>query len=114
LTDGYRWSFGGNRLQIKAEAHLLADVDAALVKVAHIGSRPNGSLKSLRAKQDLLHLLLDNEQNRLIVWLFPLQPAPTHLLSSRSAGKTPPDVCVRSSILARNQANCTRISCLHF
>ncbi|KAH0559535.1 hypothetical protein GP486_003947 [Trichoglossum hirsutum] len=83
-----RWSFGGNRLQIKAEAHLLADVDAALAKVAYIGSRPSGSLKSLRAKQDLLHLLLDNEQSRLIVWLFPLQSAPTNLLSSRSAGKT--------------------------
>lgn len=97
-------------MQIKAEAHLLADVDAALAKVAYIGSRPSGTLKSLRAKQDLLHLLLDNEQGRLIVWLFPLQSAPTHLLSSRSAGKTLADVCVFSAYLLEAKLTTTEYS----
>ena|SRR5438046_563514 len=71
LTE-YRWSFGGNRLQIKAETHLLADVEVALRHVAHIGAQPTRTLKSLKAKDDLLIALLDNEATRLIVWLFPL------------------------------------------
>jgi phosphatidylinositol 4-kinase len=80
LTQG-RWSFGGNRLQIKAETHVLADVQANLDAMAKtviagdIGSK-------LKAKQDLLSLLISNEQSRLLVWLFPLDHAKKHHFSS--------------------------------
>ncbi|TAQ88857.1 hypothetical protein B7494_g2821 [Chlorociboria aeruginascens] len=67
-----RWSFGGNRLQLKAETHLLTDVSASLRLVAITGSKPTALLKSLQAKEDLLYLLIDSELLRLIVWLYPL------------------------------------------
>lgn len=66
-----RWSFGGNRLQLKAEAHLLADVALALQNVAQRGSKlPH--LRPLTEKQDLLQALLASEQARLMVWLYPM------------------------------------------
>ena len=67
-----RWSFGGNRLQIKAEVHLLADVERALHDVSHVGSTASMAAQRLRLKQELLLILLDNEQIRLNVWLSPL------------------------------------------
>ncbi|KZF26893.1 phosphatidylinositol 4-kinase [Xylona heveae TC161] len=83
------WSFGGNRLQIKAETHLLADVEAALRNVVHLPSGTSLSLKSLQSKQELLEILLDNEQTRLIVWLFPLDHERRHYFSSRNPAKAP-------------------------
>lgn len=67
-----RWSFGGNRLQIKAETHLITDVLNALKLVQHIGSRALGALAALQQKSELLSMLLADEQTRLLVWLFPL------------------------------------------
>ncbi|KAI9841455.1 MAG: phosphatidylinositol-4- kinase [Sclerophora amabilis] len=84
-----RWSFGGNRLQIKAETHLLADVVAALQTVASIGSEAGYNLNPLQAKQDLLLMLLENEQTRLMVWLFPLDHDRRQYFSSTNAGKAP-------------------------
>ncbi|KAI9887006.1 MAG: phosphatidylinositol-4- kinase [Watsoniomyces obsoletus] len=81
-----RWSFGGNRLQVKAETHILAGLESELQKVAHIGLHSTGFLKSLRAKQELLQLLLDDEQSRLIVWLFPLEHSKRHYFGTRRAG----------------------------
>jgi phosphatidylinositol 4-kinase len=72
FSAGLKWSFGGNRLQIKAEYFLLGDLQAALEKVAHIGRDTISSRKSLQSKQDLLSILLASEQTRLIVWLYPL------------------------------------------
>ncbi len=91
-ADFGRWSFGGNRLQVKAETHILAGLESELQKVAHIGLQPTGSLRSLRPKQDLLQLLLDDEQSRLIVWLFPLEHSKRHYFGTKRAG--PSEVCV--------------------
>lgn len=87
-----RWSFGGNRLQIKAEIRLMADVDAALLAVSYIGSKAEGDFQPLTAKQELLHTLLENEQMRLLVWLYPLDHGARHVVPSRHSGRTPQEV----------------------
>lgn len=85
-----RWSFGGNRLQIKAETHVLADVQTQLEAVGKAVSGAEISPK-LKAKQDLLSLLIANEQMRLTVWLFPLDNK-KHRFSSGSQSNTLSDV----------------------
>lgn len=92
-----RWSFGGNRLQIKAEVRLMADVDAALRAVSSIFSRPNGKLPTLAQKQELLSLLLENEQMRLVVWLYPLDHGSRHFFSFDS-GSIPSDATLCSLV----------------
>jgi phosphatidylinositol 4-kinase len=87
-----RWSFGGNRLQIKAETHLLADLQLALEKVVHVGFSSSGSKKSLNAKQELLSLLVASEQTRLMVWLFPLDYDKKHHFTSSQHSRPPTDV----------------------
>jgi phosphatidylinositol 4-kinase len=82
-----RWSFGGNRLQVKAEAHLLQDVANLLNSIAMIG----GQSKSLILKQDLLLLLLENEQYRLATWLYPLEHSRRHHLLPSYSAKPPTD-----------------------
>lgn len=67
------WSFGGNRLQIKAEVSILADVVSALSMTEHIGSITSKTRQSLQRKQELFRLLVENERTRLSVWLFPLE-----------------------------------------
>lgn len=89
-----RWSFGGNRLQIKAETRLLADVDSALRAVALVGSKTVGVCQTLTTKQDLLQLLLENEQLRLVVWLYPLDYGRRHIFSSAHSGRLPSDVSI--------------------
>jgi phosphatidylinositol 4-kinase len=81
------WSFGGNRLQLKAETRLLADVSEALHNVRMIGDKATPLMKSLQAKESLLHVLIDSEQQRLAVWLYPLtEPRETY-----SSGAKPTD-----------------------
>lgn len=89
LIGDHRWSFGGNRLQIKAEARLITDVEIALRAVAPIGHQTVGTLYSLGSKQDLLLLLLDNEKMHLEVWLYPLDHERRHLFISGHASKAP-------------------------
>ena|ERR1700761_7238109 len=72
-SNNNRWSYGGNRLQVQAETHLLEDVLRALESVRPIGVDVNGSMKSLLSKHETLAILLSNEQNRLHVWLYPLE-----------------------------------------
>lgn len=67
-----RWSFGSSILQLKTEIRLLTEVLAALKVVSFIGAHSVGNVKSLQAKEQLLHLLLENEQARLVVWVNPL------------------------------------------
>ncbi|KAI9759442.1 MAG: phosphatidylinositol-4- kinase [Chaenotheca gracillima] len=93
-----RWSYGGNRLQIKAETHLLADVIAALQSVASIGSESSQISKATEGKQDLLLMLLENEQTRLIVWLFPMDHDKRQHFASAGAGKTPSDVALSAVV----------------
>lgn len=94
-----RWSFGGNRLQIKAEIRVMADVDAALRAISYIGFKAEGDLQPLKAKQELLHTLLENEQIRLLVWLYPLDHGVRHILPSRHLGRTPQEVSLADSTL---------------
>ena len=91
-ANHHRWSFGGNRLQIKAETHLLADVHANFQATSSIGEKTSGSLKSLVGKQELLLNLLKDEQTRLMVWLFPLDFESKHLFLSKQHSLTPTDV----------------------
>ncbi|KAL4781156.1 hypothetical protein BJX76DRAFT_22776 [Aspergillus varians] len=73
-----RWSFGGNRLQLKAEDKILSDVVTALAKVSYVGCNTRWPYTSLQVKQDLLQVLLENERSRLKVWLLPLEPDRKH------------------------------------
>jgi phosphatidylinositol 4-kinase len=87
-TNVTRWSFGGNRLQIKAETHVLADVQSLLQAVTHVGNKAEGPLKSLQGKQELLSLLVASEQTRLMVWLFPLDYERKHHFTSGQHSRT--------------------------
>ncbi|GAB1191470.1 hypothetical protein APSETT444_000649 [Aspergillus pseudonomiae] len=82
-----RWSFGGNRLQIKAEDKVLSDVVSALVNVSNVACHTLGSYRSLQAKQDLLHTLLENERSRLKVWLYPLDQERKHYMPQSSGNR---------------------------
>ncbi|KAL4880003.1 hypothetical protein BJY04DRAFT_192115 [Aspergillus karnatakaensis] len=82
-----RWSFGGNRLQLKAEDKILSDVVTALGKVSNVGCNTRWPYTSLQAKQDLLQVLLENERARLKVWLFPLDPDRKHNISQSPLSK---------------------------
>ncbi|BCR87686.1 1-phosphatidylinositol 4-kinase STT4 [Aspergillus chevalieri] len=82
-----RWSFGGNRLQLKAEDKILDDVASALKNVAGIAGQTHGPYKSLHAKQELLQMFIENERSRLKVWLYPLEPERKHFMGPASGGK---------------------------
>jgi phosphatidylinositol 4-kinase len=82
------WSFGGNRLQIKAETHVLSDVQSYLDVVSKASGAELTTMKSLQGKQELLSLLLANEQTRLMVWLFPLDYQKKHHFTSGQHSKT--------------------------
>ncbi|KAM0496772.1 hypothetical protein ACHAP9_002162 [Verticillium nonalfalfae] len=82
-----RWSFGSNILQLKTELRLLSDVVVSLKQVDAIGAQAGGNLKSLKAKTQLLLLLIENEHTRLSVWVHPLEPHKAHTLS-HAAPKT--------------------------
>lgn len=89
---------GGNRLQIKAEDRLLGDVETSLKNLANLGSTNVGPRKSLKSKQELLQILIDNERMRLRVWLFPLEGDRKSYMSS-FGGKSQPDVSILSPLL---------------
>ena len=77
------WSFGGNRLQIKAEVQVLTGILSSLQRlsaISYVGSR-----KSLQSKRELLQLLLENERSRLSVWLFPLDHEGKHDRAAETA-----------------------------
>ena len=91
-----RWSFGGNRLQIKAEVRLMSDVDSALRAASSVFTETNGGLQSLAAKQDLLHTLIEDERTRLAVWLCPLDHERKHILNSGASNRVPLEGLVSS------------------
>jgi phosphatidylinositol 4-kinase len=96
------WSFGGNRLQLKAEVRLLADVSTALQAVAKIVQKPATFSHPLQAKESLLQTLIDSERSRLNVWLYPLSDS--HVPSRSQATKSPSEVslCIFCLIPAPN------------
>ncbi|KAG9244575.1 phosphatidylinositol 4-kinase-like protein [Calycina marina] len=81
-----RWSFGGNRIQLLAEVRLLGDVSAALKDVPALGQNPTPFLRELLKKENLLVALIESEQTRLSVWLFPMSEPPRdiHLVNHGS------------------------------
>lgn len=89
IADIHRYSFGGNRLQTKAETHLLADVANALQAVRNIGPENTKEASVRRKRQELLQILLANEQTRLLVWLFPLDHSKRHFFASGQHNQTP-------------------------
>lgn len=101
-----QWSFGGNRLQIKAETHVLADVQAQIDAIGKVTTAVDIGAK-LKAKQDLLSLLVSNELSRLTVWLFPLDGKKNHLISGRQ-GNTLPDV---SLLFQKTQCKLISLGC---
>lgn len=66
----------------------MEDVYVALRAVSSTGLTTTGTLRSLGSKQELLLALLDNEQMRLEVWLYPLDHERRHLLPSLHLSKT--------------------------
>ena len=91
-----RWSFGGNRLQIRAEVGLIADVRTSLQKVSSLFAKSMATLQSLATKQELLLLLVEDELMRLVVWLYPLDHEKRHLFSPGHSGKGPSDATLFS------------------
>lgn len=81
-TDLCRWSFGSDRLQVKAEIQILMEVESVIQSGIAMESTPASLQKALQEKQDLVLLLLKSEQARLMVWLYPLEHnRKYHLLS---------------------------------
>jgi len=66
------WSFGGNRMQIKAEISVLQDVLALLQTVKQPTFTSAVTRKDPHQKHDLLESLIHSEITRLNVWLTPL------------------------------------------
>lgn len=91
-ADLSRWSIGGNRLQIKAETHILSDIQSHLDTLSKSTTALEGPLKSPKSKQDLLSVLISNEQTRLMVWLFPLDYSKKHHFTSGQHSKPLTDV----------------------
>lgn len=85
-----KWSFGSNILQIKTEIRLITDVINAVKAVGFIGAHSVGTFRSLQAlqsKEQLLLLLLENEQSRLTVWVYPLSEPPQRPSTLVHSGK---------------------------
>ena len=94
-----RWSYGGNRLQVKTEDKILSEIDAMLRSTSSLGLTAPGSRASLEAKQQLLLILIENERARLKVWLSPLEVGRKSYLSSDSGHRAPSEATV--SVLLR-------------
>nr|POE63302.1 phosphatidylinositol 4-kinase stt4 [Quercus suber] len=67
-----RWSFGSNRLQVRAEVKILSDVINNLVSTDTSTLRNTRPQIALLPKQELLVHLLRQESERLAVWITPL------------------------------------------
>jgi len=74
-----RWSFGSNKIQMKAELRLLAQVAHALQSVTTISAKSVAARQSLHAKQELLTVLLQSETSNLNVWLYPTDSEGSHV-----------------------------------
>ena len=83
-----RWSFGSNLLQMKTELRLLTDISVALKKVSFIGSHSVDNYKSMQSKEKLLNILLESEQARLNVWVYPLSEPARAAMASPHHSKT--------------------------
>ncbi|KAK4615299.1 Phosphatidylinositol 4-kinase STT4 [Fulvia fulva] len=66
-----KWSFGSNKLQVKAEVKLLNDVTAEFRTLAEVGAKSSRALASLQQRQDLLLQLIAHDIGRLQIWTNP-------------------------------------------
>ena len=80
FANSPRWSFGSNKLQLKAEVKVLHDVRETLKAISSTGSQNARSLASLQRKQELLETLLAHEMGKLGVWINPLGNAARSVL----------------------------------
>lgn len=80
----------------------MADVEVALRAVSSLFAKTLVTLQSLATKQELLLLLLEDEQMRLIVWLYPLDHERRHIFSSAQSSRVPSDVGIVSSTSNEN------------
>ena len=78
------WSFGGNKLQMKAEVKIMADILVALNVTRNYGSATTASRRSLLPKQELYESLVQNEMDRLTVWLYTLEHTSGHDASNEA------------------------------
>ncbi|SMY25819.1 unnamed protein product [Zymoseptoria tritici ST99CH_1A5] len=83
LSGGLSWfatapkySYGSNRLQMRAEKKLLMDVSPTIDDLGGVGEKATKALPSLRQKAALLSQLLTHEIGRLTVWIAPLAQEP--------------------------------------
>lgn len=97
-----RWSYGGNKLQVKAEVQVMSDVILAVQAVASMGSRVVAPMQPLQAKQDLLLHLLQNEITRLNVWLSPLGQDTPHAAYGQQGKANEVSVFVLSGFVMTN------------
>jgi len=102
-----RWSFGGNRLQLKSETKLLGEVSNALRNVQLIADKITPQLKSLQAKESLLQALIESELIRLNVWLHPVNDS-REAYASAQAAKGPTEVTHIHYNCCFQVANCIR------
>ncbi|KAG8624207.1 hypothetical protein KVT40_009183 [Elsinoe batatas] len=87
-----RWSFGGNKLQVKAELKLLADSIAAIENFATVNASSSSARRSLQQRQELLLVLIRSEIYRLGVWLTPLDSGNTNVLHVHHGAKAAENV----------------------
>ncbi|KAI5291115.1 phosphatidylinositol-4- kinase [Ascosphaera aggregata] len=80
------WSFGGNRIQLKAEEVILGTIDEHLLNLSWSGLPGTGVMQSLSSKRNLLRMLVAHERSRLRVWLNPLQQDRKGLTALSAAG----------------------------
>ena len=91
-----RWSYGSNRLQLKAEVKVLNDVSALLRDLGAVGAKPTSSLASLQPKQELLQQLIAHETGRLGVWISPLGTSSASAVATATASGTVKDTAFSS------------------
>ena len=92
------WSFGGNRLHVKAEIELMSDVATGLKVVQAFGQEDFTNLRSLASKKSLFLSLIENEQARLHAWLYPLEPGKAHFLPYKAPDAQGQDIITNTSL----------------
>lgn len=99
-----RWSFGANKLQVKAERRLLTDIASSLHNIKAQNHRFSTLTKAITAKETLLLTLLESEQARLTTWLNPLGEAGA-MYGGINGSKAQAEVCNQISNSSQRRTN---------
>ncbi|KAF2156780.1 phosphatidylinositol 3 [Myriangium duriaei CBS 260.36] len=108
-----RWSFGGNKLQLKADLKIMSEVATTLNSLMPKCAPATSTRRGLRSRVELAAALVQDEIHRLLVWLSPLDGGSSHPLhghhdkkiSESSALALLPIAFVESASLAVQFAN---------